>query len=71
MLNDSIPYMKTTMIGVHVGGYQNNNHATMFYENLWLDFMLPTIQILHDKHGIVNKDQQFKENVKRLFSQYG
>ena len=38
-LND----MRTTLIGVHVGNNKDKNYTTVFHENMFLDFILPTI----------------------------
>ena len=36
--------LKFRTIGVHVGNLDNKNYSTMLIENVFLDFLLPTLQ---------------------------
>ena len=38
----------------------------MFYENLWLDFMLPSIENLSNKHGKGDKKNEYNKKFKDL-----
>ena len=47
----------------------------MFHENLFLDFILPTIQRFHKRHGKGSKDnnynKEYKIPIEKLSEKYG
>ena len=46
----------------------------MFHENLFLDFILPTLQRFHDQHGKGSREnnynKEYKANCERLLDKY-
>ena len=64
--------MKTQIVGVHVGNIPNQkkNFATMLFPNLFVDFMLPTMESLHKQFGkgskLNNNNEAFKAPFREL-----
>jgi len=59
-------YTPVQQIGVHVGNLRGKNYSTMFHENLFLDFILPTIQRFHLQHGKGTRENDYNKEYKIL-----
>ena len=74
IIENDLNNMETSIIGVHVGNNKDKNYTTVFHENMFLDFILPTIERFHLKHGKGSKDNNYnkgyKEPMQRLMGKY-
>ena len=55
-----------SLIGMHVGEYHGKNYATMLTKNLFLDFLVPTLQELLREFGKYEDQECYAETLTKI-----